>query len=185
MHSLYANQWTTCAAPDPKAVIWGNLAIPFVQRLVRQTLVYFVVTVMILFYTIPAYLTSYAIISAAFILLKLPEDMPLVNTALPHYLSQLVSLISIFLLPSLLLKLSSFEGIPSKDLRDRAAAGKFFYFNVLNVFLGVTIAIRLLAYLLGIINSQEFITSPQFIISQLSEFVPRQASFFISFVAIK
>ena len=53
MHSLYANQWTTCAAPDPKAVIWGNLAIPFVQRLVRQTLVYFVVTLMILFYMIP------------------------------------------------------------------------------------------------------------------------------------
>ena len=183
MHSLYANQWTTCPAPDPKAVIWGNLAIPFVQRLIRQTIVYFVVTLMILFYMIPIAFIS-ALISLDNLKKKLPflkplMEMPLVNTALQAYLPQLVLLVFIFLLPSLLLKLSSFEGIPSKAIRDRAAAGKFFYFNVFNIFLGVTIVGSLFTSLKGLIDN------PQSIIALLSESLPGQASFFISFVALR
>ena len=182
MHGLYANQWTTSAAPDPKAVIWGNLAIPFVQRLIRQTIVYFVVTLMILFYMIPIAFIS-ALISLDNLKKKLPflkplMEMPLVNTALQAYLPQLVLLVFIFLLPSLLLKLSSFEGIPSKAIRDRAAAGKFFYINVLNVFLGVTLAGGLLSALKSILDH------PKSIVALLSESLPGQANFFISFVAL-
>ena len=149
----------------------------------RQTVVYLVVSHMILFYMIPIAFIS-ALISLDNLKKKLPflkplVDMPLVNTALQAYLPQLVLLISIFLLPSLLLKLSSFEGIPSKALRDRAAAGKFFYFNVFNVFLGVTIAGSLFNSLKGIVDD------PKSIVNLLSESLPGQATFFISFVALK
>ena len=183
MHSLYANQWTTYAAPDPRSVIWENLAITFVQRLVRKTIVYLVVLHMILFCMIPIAFIS-ALISLDNLKKKLPflkplVDMPLVNTALQAFLPQLVLLAFILVLPDLLLKLSKFEGIPSKDLQDRAAAGKFFYFNVLNIFLGVTIAGSLFTSLKGIIDN------PQSIISLLSESLPGQASFFISFVALR
>ena len=183
MHGLYANQWTTSAAPDPKAVIWGNLAIPFVQRLVRQTLVYLVVSHMIFFYMIPIAFIS-ALISLDNLKKKLPflkplMEMPLVNTALQAFLPQLVLLAFILVLPDLLLKLSKFEGIPSKAVQDRAAAGKFFYFNVFNIFLGVTIAGSLFNSLKQIANK------PTSIVSLLSQSLPGQATFFISFVALK
>ena len=70
------------------------------------------------------------------------------------------------------------EGILSKSQRDRAAAGKFFYINVLNVFLGVTLAGGLLSALKSILDH------PKSIVALLSESLPGQANFFISFVAL-
>ena len=183
MHSLYANQWTTCAAPDPRAVIWENLAIPFVPRLVRQTLVYLVVSHMIFFYMIPITFVS-AIISLDNLKLKLPflaplVDIPSVNAVLQAFLPQIVLVVFIYILPFVLSRISEMEGILSKSDRDRAAAGKFFYFNVFNVFLGVTLAGSLFASLKGIIDR------PKSIVTLLSESLPGQANFFISFVALR
>ena len=182
MHSPYANTWTTFAAPEPREVIWGNLPIPFVQRLLRQTAVYLVVALTILFYMIPIAFIS-AIIALNNLKKKLPflapvVDIPEINTILQAFLPQIVLLVFLFLLPRLLLKLSTLEGIPAQSHIDRAAAGKFFYFNVFNVFLGVTIAGSLFASLKGIINH------PKSIVALLSESLPGQANFFISFVAL-
>ena len=106
-------------------------------------------------------------------------EIPFVNTTLQAFLPQLVLLAFILVLLDLLLKLSKFEGIPSKDLQDRAAAGKFFYFNVFNVFLGVTIAGSLFTSL------KQILSDPTSIVSLLSKSLPGQATFFISFVALR
>ena len=183
MHSPYANQWTTFAAPEPREVVWGNLPIPFVQRLIRQSIVYVVVALTILFYMIPITFIS-AIISLDNLKKKLSFLAPVVdiapiNAILQAFLPQIVLIIFLMLLPALLLKLSTIEGIPSKSHLDRAAAGKFFYFNVFNVFLGVTIAGTLFSSLKGIVDD------PKSIVDLLSESLPGQATFFISFVALK
>ena len=183
MHSPYANQWSTCAAPEPREVVWENLPIPFMQRFARRTAVYFVVALTILFYMIPITFIS-AIISLDNLKKKLSFLAPVVdiapiNAILQAFLPQIVLIIFLMLLPALLLKLSTIEGIPSKSHLDRAAAGKFFYFNVFNVFLGVTIAGSLLTSLEGLVND------PTSIVSLLSKSLPGQATFFISFIALK
>ena len=182
MHSPFANQWTTYPAPEPREVVWRNLPISLVQRLTRQFIVYSVVVLMILFYMIPIGFIS-AIISLNNLVNKLPflkpiVDIPVVNAILQAFLPQLVLIIFLFLLPFILLKLSEIEGIPAQSLLVRAAAGKYFYFNVFNIFLGVTIAGSLFASLKGIINH------PKSIVALLSESLPGQANFFISFVAL-
>ena len=164
-------------------MIWTNLAIPFVQRLVRQTLVYFAVALTIFSYMIPIAFVS-AIISLDNLKLKLPflaplVDIPAVNAVLQAFLPHIVLIFFILILPGALLKISTMEGILSKSHRDRAAAGKFFYFNVFNIFLGVTIAGSLFNSLKQIANK------PTSIVSLLSQSLPGQATFFISFVALK
>ena len=182
-HSLYANQWVTSAAPEPREVIWTNLAIPFVQRIILRTGVYSTVALTIFFYMIPIAFVS-AIISLDNLKLKLPflaplVDIPAVNAVLQAYLPQIVLIIFIYILPFVLSRISETEGILSKSDRDRAAAGKFFYFNVLNVFLGVTLAGSLFSSLKSVLDR------PKTIVALLSESLPGQANFFISFVALR
>ncbi|NEU36279.1 hypothetical protein GN156_37150, partial [bacterium LRH843] len=61
----------------------------------------------------------------------------------------------------------------------RAAAGKYFYFIVFNVFLGVTISSTLFSALTTIINN------PPGIVNMLASSLPGSATFFLTFVALK
>lgn len=183
MHSEFANKWTTMPAPEPREVVWGNLPIPFVQRIVRQFAIYGVVFLVIVFYMIPISFIS-AIIALENLEKKLTFLKPIVEqaeikTVLQAFLPQLALIIFLAILPMLLLKLSQIEGIPAQSHLVRAAAGKFFYFNVFNVFLGVTIAGTLFSSLNGLLKD------PTSIVSLLSGSLPLQATFFISFVALK
>ncbi|MCO5607012.1 hypothetical protein L7F22_061203 [Adiantum nelumboides] len=179
MHSEYANAWTTMAAPGPRDVVWGNLPISFVQRLVRQFVVYGIVFLMILFYMIPIVFIS-AVIALDNLEKKVTFLKPIVIKAvLQAFLPQLALIVFLALLPMLLLKLSQAEGIPAQSHVVRGAAGKYFYFNVFNVFLGVTIG----GSLLNSLNDLK--DDPKSIVSLLSKSLPLQATFFISFVALK
>lgn len=183
MHSEFANKWTTMPAPEPREVVWGNLPIPFVQRLIRQFAIYGLVFLIIVFYMIPITFIS-AIIALENLEKKLTFLKPIVEqaaikTVLQAFLPQLALIIFLAILPMLLLKLSQIEGIPARSHLVRAASGKYFYFNVFNVFLGVTIA----GSLLNSLNA--FVNKPTSIVSLLSQSLPKQATFFISFVALK
>ncbi|KAH7283567.1 hypothetical protein KP509_34G013900 [Ceratopteris richardii] len=183
MHSEFANQWTTMAAPEPREVVWGNLPIPLVQRLVRQFMVYVVMFLTIVFYMIPIAFISAIIaldnLEKKLTFLKPIVETPAVKAILQAYLPQLALIVFLALLPMLLLKLSTLEGIPAQSHIVRAAAGKYFYFNVFNVFLGVTLAGSLFNSLNAIIDD------PKSIVSLLSKSLPLQATFFITFVALK
>ncbi|MCO5583636.1 hypothetical protein L7F22_037549 [Adiantum nelumboides] len=183
MHSKYANNWTAMAAPEPREVMWGNLPISFVSRIIRQFFVYFIVLVTVLFYMIPI-----AFISAIIALKNLEKrlkflkpiiEQPAIRTVLQAFLPQIALIVFLKLLPRMLLKLSQIEGIPAKSHIVRAAAGKYFYFNVFNVFLGVTLAGTLFESLNALIQK------PTSIVGLLSESLPKQATFFISFIALK
>ncbi|MCO5552864.1 hypothetical protein L7F22_006382 [Adiantum nelumboides] len=76
-----------------------------------------------------------------------------------HSCPGLLSSFFLALSPILLVKLSQAEGIPVQSHVVRGAARKYFYFNVFNVFLGVTIANSLFDTLSDLINNSELITS--------------------------
>jgi hypothetical protein len=143
LHAQMVDKWTVTDAPEPRQLIWTNLKIKFFQRILRQYVVYFIVALAILFYMIPIGFIS-AFTTLDNLKKLLPFIKPVVNigalkTVLEAFLPQLALIIFLALLPKFLFFLSKAEGIPSVSHAVRAASGKYFYFSVLNVFIGVTV----------------------------------------------
>ncbi|XP_031129633.1 CSC1-like protein ERD4 [Ipomoea triloba] len=183
LHSPMVDRWTVTDAPEPRQLIWTNLAMGFYQRIVRQYVIYFIVLLTIFFYMIPigfiSALTTLKNLRKYLPFLKVIVDQPAIKTVLEAYLPQLALIVFLALLPKFLLFLSKAEGIPSESHATRAASGKYFYFTVLNVFIGVTIGSTLF-------NTFKSIQAhPNSIISLLATSLPSSATFFLTFVALK
>ncbi|KAJ0017497.1 hypothetical protein Pint_10974 [Pistacia integerrima] len=160
-----------------------NLKIKYFERQTRQFLIYFIVTLTILFYMIPI-----GFISALTTLDNLKKILPFVKpvvklhaikTVLEAYLPQIALIVFLALLPKFLLFLSKAEGIPSESHAVRATSGKYFYFVVLNVFIGITVG----GTLFNTFKSLE--GDPNSIIDVLANGLPLNATFFLTFVALK
>ncbi|XP_022925887.1 CSC1-like protein ERD4 [Cucurbita moschata] len=183
LHAKIVDKWTILAAPEPRQLIWPNLYIDFIQRQVRQYVVYVIVALMIFFYMIPIGIIS-AITTLNNLTKLLPFLKPVVNInaikiVLEAYLPQLALIIFLAVLPNLLLLLSKSEGIPSEGHAERAASGKYFYFTVLNVFLGVTLGGALFK------TFKDIQKDPNSLVPLLASSLPGSATFFLTFVALK
>lgn len=183
LHAQIVDHWTVTDAPEPRQVIWKNLKIKFFERQVRQYVVYVIVALTILFYMIPIGFIS-ALTTLDNLKKLIPFIKPVVNvasikTVLEAYLPQIALLVFLALLPKLLLSLSKAEGIPSESHVVRAASGKYFYFSVLNVFIGVTVGSTLFTTLKAIEKD------PNSVVTLLADSLPGSATFFLTFVALK
>ncbi|XVE88446.1 hypothetical protein DITRI_Ditri19aG0070500 [Diplodiscus trichospermus] len=183
LHAQLVDKWTVMEAPEPRQIIWSNLTIKFFERIIRQYIVYVIVFLTIVFYMIPI-----GLISAFTTLENLKELLPFlkpivdqdaIKRVLEAYLPQLALIIFLALLPTFLLFLSKAEGIPSESHAVRAASGKYFYFTVLNVFIGVTIGGTLFSTL------KTLEKDPNILVPLLAKSLPRNATFFLTFVALK
>ncbi|XP_051128196.1 CSC1-like protein ERD4 [Andrographis paniculata] len=183
LHDAIVDKWTVMAAPESREILWSNLAMNYYARLVRRYAIYFLVFLTIFFYMIPI-----AFISAVTTLRNLIKYLPFlkpvvkvaaIKTILEAYLPQLALIIFLALLPKFLLFLSKAEGIVSESHAQRAASGKYFYFNVLNVFIGITLGSALFD------SFKEILNDPKSIPELLGRSLPRSATFFLTFVALK
>ncbi|PON37080.1 Calcium-dependent channel [Parasponia andersonii] len=183
LHAQTVDKWTVIDAPEPCQLLWTNLKIKFFERQLRQYVVYVIVALTIFFYMIPIGLisafTTLKNLKKLLPFLKSILDEDAVRTVLEAYLPQIALIVFLALLPKLLLFLSKTEGIPSQSHAVRAASGKYFYFSVLNVFIGVTIAGTLFS------TFKELQKNPNSIISLLAGSIPENAPFFLTFVALK
>ncbi|KAF5736358.1 Early-responsive to dehydration stress protein (ERD4) isoform 1 [Tripterygium wilfordii] len=183
LHAQMVDTWTVTDAPEPRQLIWSNLKIKFFERVTRQYLVYIIVALTITFFMIPIGLIS-AFTTLDNLKKYLPFLKPVVNidaikTVLEAYLPQIALILFLALLPKFLLFLSTIEGIPSQSHIVRAAAGKYFYFTVLNVFIGVTVGGTLFA------TFKTLEKHPNSIFTLLANSLPGNATFFVTFVALK
>ncbi|XP_014518442.1 CSC1-like protein ERD4 [Vigna radiata var. radiata] len=185
LHAQMVDTWSVFDAPEPSQLIWPNLKIKYFQRELRQYLVYVIVALTIFFYMIPITFIS-AFTTLDNLVKYLPFIKPIVRikalrTVLEAYLPQLALIIFLALLPKLLLFLSKFEGIPTESHAVRAASGKYYYFIVLNVFIGVTIGGTLFKAFHRIQENPNI----NEIASLLAESLPGNATFFLTYVALK
>lgn len=183
LHARLVDTWTVMDAPEARQLIWPNLPKKNYERQIRQILVYVIVALTIFFYMIPIGLVS-AVTTLSNLKKILPFIKPIVNivairTVLEAYLPQIALIIFLALLPKFLLFLSKQEGIPSESHAQRAASGKYFYFSVLNVFIGVTVGGTLFDSL------KDIEKDPNSIIDLLATSLPANATFFLTFVALK
>ncbi|KAI8001775.1 CSC1-like protein ERD4 [Camellia lanceoleosa] len=124
-------------------------------------------------------LTTLANLEKLLPFLKPVVSMVTIKTALEAYLPQLALIIFLAILPNFLLFLSKAEGIPSVSHAGRAASGKYFYFTVFNVFIGVTIGGTLFESLKSIEKD------PNSAFTLLATSLPANATFFLTYVALK
>lgn len=183
LHAPMVDNWTVMDAPEPRQLLWKNLSVKFFQRQMRQYVVYAIVALTIFFYMIPIGFIS-AFTTLENLRKLLPFLKPVVNqsvikTILEAYLPQIALIVFLALLPKFLLFLSHKEGIPSQSHAVRASSGKYFYFTVLNVFIGVTVGGTLFSTFKNIEKN------PNSIVSLLANTLPANATFFLTFVALK
>lgn len=183
LHAQMVDKWTVTEAPEFRQMIWTNLKISFFQRQVRQYVIYIVVALTIVFFMIPigfiSALTTLENLKKYLPFLKPIVDIDAIKTVLEAYLPQLALIIFLALLPKFLYSLSKAEGIPSESHAVRAAAGKYFYFIVLNVFIGVTVGGTLFNTFKSIKKD------PDSIPDLLAAGLPLNATFFLTFVALR
>ncbi|KAK1373678.1 Early-responsive to dehydration 4 [Heracleum sosnowskyi] len=183
LHARMVDTWTVVNAPEPRQVIRDNLTKQVYSRQIRQYIVHSIVFLTIAFYMIPI-----GLVSAFTTLENLKKLLPFIKpwvkkkalrTVLEAYLPRLALIVFLSLLLKLLLVLSKAEGIPSESLAARAASGKYFYFFVFNVFIGVTLGGTLFSTFKTIHKSADDI------IPLLASSLPGNATFFLTFVALK
>ncbi|KAJ7559063.1 hypothetical protein O6H91_04G068200 [Diphasiastrum complanatum] len=185
MHAPSGRTWRTMPAPQPKDVVWENVLIPFYERLIRQAVVYLIVFLTVLFYMIPvafiSAVTSWNNLEIAFPFMKTIGKVGPLHAILQAYLPQLALSGFLALLPTFLKFLSKLEGLFSKSHLIRATAGKYFYFVIFNVFLGVTLGTTLFNSLKRLKGNLSFDSVVQLLGSSL----PPAASFFITYISLK
>ncbi|KAI3680967.1 hypothetical protein L6452_35747 [Arctium lappa] len=183
VHAQMVDTWTVMNAPESRQLLWTNLSKTYYAREIRQYVVYFIVFLTICFYMIPiglvSALTTLANLEKLAPFLKPVVERAAIKTVLEAYLPQIALIVFLALLPKFLLFLSKAEGIPSESHAVRAASGKYFYFSVLNVFIGVTIGGTLFDSL------KEIQKNPNSLVQKLASSLPGNATFFLTFVALK
>lgn len=183
IHAKDVDTWRVNEAPEPRQLIWSNLPIKFSQRQIRRNIIYFIVFLTIFFYMIPigfiSAFTTLTNLKKLLPFLKPVVDIQAVKTVLEAYLPQIALIVFLALLPKLLMFLSKAEGIPSTSHVVRATSGKYFYFIVLNVFIGVTVGGALFSSFKAIQKK------PDSLVPLLGTNLPLNATFFLTFVALK
>ncbi|KAL9269237.1 CSC1-like protein [Drosera capensis] len=183
LHARIIDSWTVMDAPEARQILWGNLSLNHYEREIRKYIVYFIVALMILFFIIPigiiSAFTTLQNLRKLLPFLKVIVDISVISTLLEAYLPQIALIVFLALLPSILLFLSKAEGIPSESHAVRATSGKYFYFTVLNVFIGVTIGGMLFSTFMSIEKE------PNRIVNLLASSLPGNATFFLTYVALQ
>ena len=183
LHAQMVDNWTVIEAPEPRQILWNNLTLTFFERKARQYIVYVIVALTIFFYMIPiGFISAFTTLENLEKLLKFTKpivEKEAIRTILEAYLPQLALIIFLALLPKFLMFLSKAEGIPSQSHAVRATSGKYFYFIVFNVFIGVTVGGALFS------TFKTIQKNPNKLVSLLANSLPGSATFFITFVALK
>ncbi|CAK8530859.1 unnamed protein product [Lathyrus sativus] len=183
LHAQTIDRWSVFDAPEPCQLLWPNLKIKYFQREMRQYLVYFIVALAIFFYMIPiTFVSAFTTLKNLVKLLpflKPVVKIPALRTVLEAYLPQIALIVFLAMLPKLLMFLSRLEGIPTESHVVRAASGKYFYFTVLNVFIGVTLGGTLFE------TFKQVQDKPKDIVRLLAASLPGNATFFLTYVALK
>ncbi|KAB8113855.1 hypothetical protein EE612_052996 [Oryza sativa] len=176
-------QWLTDWAPEPRDVYWQNLAIPFFSLSIRKFLISIAVFALVFFYMIPiAFVQSLANLEgiekvAPF--LRPVIDAPVVKSFLQGFLPGLALKIFLYILPTVLMIMSKVEGYVSLSSLERRAASKYYYFMLVNVFLGSIIAGTAFEQL-----NAFFHQPPSQIPRTIGVAIPMKATFFMTYIMV-
>ncbi|KAK4486325.1 hypothetical protein RD792_008996 [Penstemon davidsonii] len=132
--------WLTKWAPEPRDIYWKNLAIPFLSLTIRKLVISILVFALVFFYMIPiAFVQSLANLEGlerVALFLRPLIELNFVKSLIQGFLPGLALKILLHLLPKLLMVMSKIEGHVAISVLERRTAAKYYYFMLVNVFLG-------------------------------------------------
>ncbi|XP_010518924.1 PREDICTED: CSC1-like protein At1g32090 [Tarenaya hassleriana] len=175
--------WLTSWAPEPRDIYWQNLAIPFISLSIRKLVIGVSVFALVFFYMIPiAFVQSLANLEglervAPF--LRPVTRLSFIKSFLQGFLPGLALKIFLWILPTLLLIMSKIEGYIALSTLERRAAAKYYYFMLVNVFLGSIIAGTAFQQLESFLKQ-----SPTEIPRTIGVSIPMKATFFITYIMV-
>ncbi|CAO2838066.1 unnamed protein product [Amaranthus hypochondriacus] len=175
--------WLTSWAPEKRDVYWKNLAIPFVSLTIRKFLIGVAVFGLVFFYMIPvAFVQSLANLEAlekVAPFLKPVIEVKIIKSFLQGFLPGLALKIFLWALPLLLMLMSKIEGHVSFSKLERRAAAKYYYFMLVNVFLGSIATGTAFGQLDAFLHQP-----PTQIPRNIGVSIPMKATFFITYIMV-
>ncbi|CAL5436224.1 unnamed protein product [Camellia sinensis] len=175
--------WLTNWAPEPRDVYWKNLAIPFVSLSVRRLLISLTVFALVFFYMIPiAFVQSLANLEglervAPF--LRPVVEVKFVKSFLQGFLPGLALKVFLYILPTVLMIMSKIEGHVALSVLERSASAKYYYFMLVNVFLGSIVTGTAFQQLHAFLHQ-----APTQIPRTIGVSIPMKATFFITYIMV-
>ncbi|PNX93352.1 putative membrane protein, partial [Trifolium pratense] len=176
--------WLTDWAPEPRDIYWRNLAIPFVSLTVRKLIITLSVFALVFFYMIPiAFVQSLANLDglervAPF--LRPVIELKFIKSFLQGFLPGLALKIFLYILPTVLMIMSKIEGYIALSTLERKTAAKYYYFMLVNVFLGSIITGTAFEQLHAFLHQ-----SPTQIPRTIGVSIPMKATFFMTYIMLK
>ncbi|PIN00215.1 hypothetical protein CDL12_27283 [Handroanthus impetiginosus] len=175
--------WLTNWAPEPRDIYWKNLAIPFVSLSIRKLVISISVFALVFFYMIPiAFVQSLANLEglervAPF--LRPLIEWSFVKSFLQGFLPGLALKIFLYFLPAILMILSKIEGHVALSVLERRTAAKYYYFMLVNVFLGSIVTGTAFQQLHAFLHQ-----SATQIPRNIGVSIPMKATFFITYIMV-
>lgn len=175
--------WLTNWAPEPRDVYWNNLSISFFSLSLRKLLISVAVFALVFFYMIPiAFVQSLANLEglekvAPF--LRPLIEWKVIKSFLQGFLPGLALKIFLFVLPSVLMFMSKIEGHVALSVLERRTAAKYYYFMLVNVFLGSIVAGTAFQQLHAFLHQ-----SATQIPRNIGVSIPMKATFFITYIMV-
>ncbi|RDX68327.1 CSC1-like protein, partial [Mucuna pruriens] len=175
--------WLTDWAPEPRDVYWRNLAIPFVSLTIRKLIISLSVFALVFFYMIPiAFVQSLANLEglervAPF--LRPVIELKFIKSFLQGFLPGLALKIFLYILPAVLMIMSKIEGYIALSTLERKTAAKYYYFMLVNVFLGSIVTGTAFEQLHAFLHQ-----SPTQIPKTIGVSIPMKATFFMTYIMV-
>ncbi|MFS7923153.1 putative calcium-dependent channel, 7TM region phosphate [Helianthus anomalus] len=175
--------WLTNWAPEPRDVYWKNLAIPFFSLSIRKLIISLTVFALVFFYMIPiAFVQSLANLEglervAPF--LRPVIELKFIKSFLQGFLPGFALKFFLYILPSVLMVMSKVEGHVAFSVLERRTAAKYYYFMLVNVFLGSIITGTAFEQLDSFLHQ-----SPTEIPRTIGVSIPMKATFFITYIMV-
>lgn len=176
-------KWLTDWAPEPRDVYWKNLAIPFVSLSIRRLLMSISLFALVFFYMIPiAFVQSLANLEGLekeAPILRHVIEIKVIKSFLQGFLPGLALKIFLYILPTVLMIMSKVEGHLSLSALERRTASKYYYFMLVNVFLGSIVTGTAFEQLYSFLHQ-----SPTQIPRTIGVSIPMKATFFITYIMV-
>lgn len=169
---------------DPTQVIWANLRIKWWERIIRHSATIAFVTAMIIFWAIPT-----AVVGAISNIDALTDKVHFLRFILnaPSWIRGIITgllpvvLMSVLmaLVPIILRLMAKWGGDPSLAAVEMTTQNTYFAFQVVQVFLVVTVASAATSVVTAIINE------PQSAASLLAKKIPHASNFYVSYIVLQ
>ncbi|RDX87667.1 CSC1-like protein, partial [Mucuna pruriens] len=175
--------WLTEWAPEPRDVVWENLAIPYfdlnMRRLLMTVCLFFLTFCFMIPIALVQSLANIEAIEKVFPFLEPIIEKPSVKSVVQGFLPGLALKLFLIMLPKILMAMSKVEGFTSLSGLERRTASKYFLFIFINVFLGSVVTGTAFQQL------QQFINQPSTEFTKtVGSTIPMKATFFITYIMV-